>query len=458
MNNILRVSITLLLYTISLLLPGCKKYIDTPTSSTTNTINSLEKCERLLNNTEQLNTFPMSSEISADDYTLTYTTWQSAPRVEQLLHIWATDIFEGKRTFSDYSEPYETVYLANEVIRAIGSLTILPGQLQQRNYLLGAALFHRGTAFFNLLQLFARPYEAITAGTDTGICLQLSVDNTTDFKRSSMKESYDQVILDLKTAATLLPAHSPATVSRHKPSHMACQAMLARVFLTMRDYTQAQLYADSCLSSNGSLLDYNVCSEQWPFKESNPEIIYQACLSDTYTLILTTRDTAYSLDTVLYRSYGQNDLRQRLFFSLTTDRRPVLKSAYTGSLFFFAGLATDEMYLIRSECNARKGLIPAAMNDLNKLLIHRYKQNFYTARTATTISEALTQILTERRKELVFRGLRWQDLRRLGMEGSQDTIYRNIAGIRYTLPPKDLRYTLPIPPNGLAGGTVQNPR
>jgi hypothetical protein len=68
--------------------------------------------------------------------------------------------------------------------------------------------------------------------------------------------------------------------------------------------------------------------------------------------------------------------------------------------------------------------------------------------------------LLERRKELCFRGLRWQDLRRLNKEPEYaKTLTRKIDGITYTLPPNDPKYVFPIPPNVIAlSGMQQNPR
>ena len=69
--------------------------------------------------------------------------------------------------------------------------------------------------------------------------------------------------------------------------------------------------------------------------------------------------------------------------------------------------------------------------------------------------------LIERRKELLYRGLRWTDLRRLNKEtGRQTLLQRTIAGQSYSLPASDPRYTLLIPDNVISfnPGMHQNPR
>jgi hypothetical protein len=69
-------------------------------------------------------------------------------------------------------------------------------------------------------------------------------------------------------------------------------------------------------------------------------------------------------------------------------------------------------------------------------------------------------VLTERRKELVGRGLRWFDLRRLNLDPRfQKSLSRTIAGQTYELAPQSKKYTFPIPDQEVKTyGWVQNVR
>jgi hypothetical protein len=101
------------------------------------------------------------------------------------------------------------------------------------------------------------------------------------------------------------------------------------------------------------------------------------------------------------------------------------------------------------------------MNDLNNLLSFRYLTGTFVPLTASGPEQALDLVLTERRKELVFRGsLRWTDLRRFNKDlNLQVTVTHIINGTTYTLPPNDPRYAMPIPDQEVQlTGIPQNPR
>jgi len=66
----------------------------------------------------------------------------------------------------------------------------------------------------------------------------------------------------------------------------------------------------------------------------------------------------------------------------------------------------------------------------------------------------MTIILRERRKELIFRGLRWTDLKRLNKEEAGIILTRLFNGNTRQLLPKSNHYVLPIPDDALTGGTI----
>jgi hypothetical protein len=231
-----------------------------------------------------------------------------------------------------------------------------------------------------------------------------------------------------------------------RPSKAASYATLARAYLSMRVYDSAYKYADLSLKIKNELLDYNSSEVDSaaivPFQPFNEEIIFYSTQSGGYT---TTAPPYCSIDTVLYASYEPGDKRKTVFF------RPFngyyrFKGNYTANTNkLFSGIGTDEMYLTKAECLARKGNISDAMNILNTLLVKRWQTGTFIPYSAGDKEEALTIILKERRKELLMRCLRWIDIKRLNKEGANIIPTRIVNGQIYTLPPGDRRYALPLP-------------
>jgi tetratricopeptide (TPR) repeat protein len=299
--------------------------------------------------------------------------------------------------------------------------------------------------------IWAKAYDRSTAASDLGIPLRLNSDFNEPSVRASVQAVYDKIIGDLEQAIRLLPV-APEHVMR--PSRPAAYALLSRTYLAMREYDKAGKYADSCLQLKNTLIDYNTLnsSANFPISMFNSEVIAHHSLS-TSSLFGKTMDSS------LYRSYAANDLRKTIFFRSNGDGSYAFKGSYYGSAILFSGLATDEMYLTRAECFARAGNTTAALNDLNALLVKRYKSGTFVPVTAVDSQDALNKILIERRKELVHRNLRWMDVKRLNKEGANITIRRMINNKLYELPPNDPRYALPLPGYIVSiTGMPQNPR
>ena len=279
-------------------------------------------------------------------------------------------------------------------------------------------------------------------------------------KRSTVADTYQQVINDLQTAVTLLPEKQ---ILKTRPTKAAAYGALSRTYLSMQDYANAGKYADLCIQAYGpdSLIDYNSLNAgaAAPFKQFNKEVIFHA-IGQTNTLIANSRA---KIDSNLYRSFGTNDLRKKLFFKANSNNTYQFKGDYNGSGtssgYAFGGIVLDEMYLNRAEAYARNNQISLAMADLNKLMKNRWLVGLFTPFLASDQQSALTLILNERRKELIFRGTRWTDLRRL----KDDPIFsitpvRKLNNQIVKLDPLSPRYTLLIPSTVInLSGMQQNP-
>jgi hypothetical protein len=448
------------IFIASVLLTGltsCNKYLDKKPVISQVTISNISDAQAVLDKYDFINQNGASLlEGLADNYYHTTATFNALDVNMQSIYLWDKNANDYGSWSNTYSKP---VYYANVVLDALQALSVPAADKSSFDRVCGSALFIRAFAFYGLAQLYCRPYSA-TAQTDPGIVLRLSSDINIPSTRSTVQQTYDQVIADLKKAADLLPENSGYAT---RPNKISAYGALARVYLSMGAYVNAGKYADLYLTKQSTLMDYNTInvSASPVFPLFNPEYIYY---SRPYLFTAATSLLGAKIDSVLYKSYAANDLRKSLFFSTNADGSIAFRGSYEGQAGVFAsvpvdGICTDEMYLVRSECYARAGNKNAALDDLNALLIKRWKTNLFMGVTATDAADALTKILAERRKELLFRSVRWTDIRRLNLEGANITLQRLINGVVYTLPPNDLRYVELIPVEVLNLAPLpQNPR
>ncbi|HEX9513937.1 MAG TPA: RagB/SusD family nutrient uptake outer membrane protein [Puia sp.] len=425
---------------------SCKKsaFLDANPDQSQIVPTTVADCQELLDNDVVMNGYgnsgyPSLGETGCDDYTVSAAQYTGYTAADQHAVVWASGIYNGQ-TVSDWDLPYRVIFYSNEVLDVLSGITPPSSPSADWNQAKGIALFYRGYALYELAQLFAPPYDSSRAGTDWGLPLRMSADVNEKIYRATVKDTYTRILDDLGTSVPLLlenPGWDP-----NRPARAAAYGILSRVCLSMRNYTQAGLYADSCLQIRHALMDYNTIDSTvvFPFSRINPEVIFSIARFRTGPSAIA---RSYA-DSVLFNSYQANDLRKKLFFR----SGPLFFGRYDSSAYAFGGLATDELWLTRAECSARAGQTAAAMNDLNTLLQTRLRTGTFTPVVATDAGDALLKVLTERRKELLYRGLRWTDLRRLNKEPQLAiTLHRTVNGEVYTLPPNDARYVYAIPDN-----------
>lgn len=463
-------TITFLLYfSLIVLLSACSKsdFLDEKPASNLLVPATLNDFQALLDNTNVMNFTGGLAQLASDDYTVTDEAYQSVPVATQRnSYIWAKDLYGGEREIRDWNKLYEQVFYTNAVLDGLARYA--DAENPQARYLKGWALFARAFSFYDLIRNFCKAYDAATAATDPGIPLRLSPAIDYTQPRATLQQSFGQVLSDLSESETLLPVERPSA-NLNRPSKLAVYALLARIFLDMGDYSRALDNAEKCLALYDVLLDYNTISKTsaTPFSTTNAELIYnawQVAVYGEFTGNYTAASARIAPD--LLGIYSANDLRKAVYFNARPDNSYIKKRGYNGyGAYGFTGLATDEVYLVKAECLARKGERISAMNTLNQLLRKRWSPAAttpaapYQDLTAATPDEALQKILLERRKELVWRGLRWHDLKRLNREGVGITLTRMVAGTRYTIAPNDPRYVFPIPDDEIAlSGITQNIR
>lgn len=438
----LRDTVTSMLLTLLslIMLSSCEKYLDEKSDNSLVIPETLTDLQGIMDDNESMNSnTPGFGESSADDVFVRGDVFNTFGDLDKKVYTWQVEIYNYP---NDWAFSYIPIYNSNYCLEKIELINQTASNRDQWNNIKGSALFFRGYYFLNLIWEYSKAYNENTADTDLGIIIRLNSNFNIPSQRASVRDSYMQAIKDLLNASYYLPDR-PMHVMR--PSKGACYGALARAYLSMRNYDSAYKYAELCLGIKNDIKNYNdpdISTGNVSFQPFNKEIIFYSTQSQNYTC----KSPIYgSIDSTLFSSYDNNDRRKSVFFRLFNGYQRFKGNYSAQSNVLFSGIACDEILLIKAECLARKGEINQAMAELNNLLINRFLTGTFTPITVSDQMEALTIILKERRKELLMRGLRWADIKRLNVE-NWNIVPKRIANNQvFELEPNSKKYALPIP-------------
>ncbi|MGL5274207.1 SusD family protein [Myroides marinus] len=346
------------------------------------------------------------------------------------------DVNPGKDAKSyGYLQFYESIFYASQTIIS-GSQTMQPGD--QKEQLLGEAYGLRALAYFDLTNLYVKPYDKNTATTDLAIVLQNEIDIENQKPRSTMAEVYAQIHSDIDNAKKHLKVTIYEEGKNYRFTLAAIYALEAKVNLYQKDYEAALVSVDKALTYKSELQDINT-----DIKTS------VASFKSVESILALEEGLDYSLQTTalvsdeLYNIYDrENDLRFATSFEKVREGY-ISKKTGTGEMK--SSFRTSELYIIKAEALGHLNRLAEAKSTIEKLIVSRYKPE-----AAVKVKQKLSGldqkgfisfILDERNKEFALEGHRWYDLRRL----HQKQIVHKFGNETFTLSENDLRYTLPFP-------------
>src|SRR5690606_30549954 len=357
----------------------------------------------------------------------------------------------------DFSVAYNRILRCNIILDGIEKIPMTEINEMEWKNVKGSAHFYRALDYYNLCQLYAQPL-GLASQESLGMPLRTDPDPTVKINRATLQETYSLIRSDLEIAEPLLPLEG---INVFRPSQLAIYALWARFFLQQEDYEKALNAAEKILKSKNQLMDYNeiqlTSNYTFPiYGIGNKEVFFSTAAHKPFVL----SHNILQVDSVLYGYYEDGDLRRDLFFKESSDGRVNFWGSYYGNDMFFTGFALDEIYLIRAEALVRLGQPVQACEMLNSLLRTRFLNSIYEDFISDDSNEILDKILLERRKQLIFRGVRWEDLRRLNLHPeTAKTLVRILGDERYELLPNSKRYVWTFPTEAiLVGGFEQNER
>ncbi|HWB93250.1 MAG TPA: RagB/SusD family nutrient uptake outer membrane protein [Puia sp.] len=444
--------------------PACNKFLNKPANASLPSPTTVADFQAMMDQSS-LTTWvtPGLGPVYVEDYRWAAAASGFADSFSLGVYTWQPALFASVIEAS-WSHPYAAIYTCNTVLANLPQLDRLDSaDAVAARFVMGQAFFLRAFMYYHLAETFGQPYRPATASTDMGVPLRINENVMANAPRASMLAVYQQIISDLGRAIPRLPAALQAA-NRNRPCRGAAYGLLARVWLTCQDYVKAQLYADSSLMSYDSLIDFNALDSTslHPFSASgNSEVLFQ-CTALNYPLQY---GRSVLIDSALYNSYSPDDLRRVVFFQPVTSGMMAgnhyFKGEYSGLAYLFSGIAVDEIYFISAESKAWNGDLDGALSDVNTLLAKRWRSGRFLPYSAAglTRDSVLHFVLAEKRKETVFREVRFYDLRRLNQYPAfAVTLSRVYGGQAFSLLPGSPRYAFPIPQQEIdLSGVVQNP-
>ena len=411
---------------------------------------------------------------------------------------------------------YRTINSANRLIE--GSQLITPSAAEQQAYnsILAQAYAIRAYSHFQLLCYFA---PNLKDNSSLGVILQTKVPGSNDkLPRNTVGEVFASIESDLNFAySNIEPVKLPSTTSSSYKfvSKTFIDALRARMYLYRGNFTLAEQYADTVISSSGLTLtpagtvvvnpttgfanaafygSYTVASTS-PYKSmlqdfSRGEVIMaldrpvgKAGIASQFYFNRTqlTGGPYMDLGRAVFNQLNNvaGDVRRHAYIDPTSKVDANYQTYPFGQFLLNDVLCIDkysgksgaelnsdlklfrlsEMYFIKAECRVNANDLVGAAQRIKAV---RDARNFIAPVTLpvyTNATQAWNDILKERRLELVLEGHRYLDLKRIGALAGVTKTERDPKDVEgYTLKEiniNDNRFTLPIPSDEIKANPLQ---
>lgn len=308
--------------------------------------------------------------------------------------------------------------------------TELSNQYQGEMYFVRALIYH------NLMIHFAAPYNMQSYNNGYGLPLYThsittkeEIEEALTIGRSSVEQTYAQILSDLNQAESMLPAVNPVNnISR--PNKYAAIALKSRVYLHMRDWNNVLNEAKKFDNSDYAL----EADPATPFLsyDNNSESIFSVenSAEDNPSVngSLTSMFNPYQrymcpMSPVLYNSelwLADDKRRTELVEIYATDNVPYCYKYRSSTREEYAPiLRLAEVYLNAAEAALRSGDLATALtylNDVRNRSLANPAAQAYTSSSFNSTADFLNAILWERRFETFGEGLRWADIHRLATD------------------------------------------
>jgi len=355
---------------------------------------------------------------------------------------------------------YSDIYNTNIILDNIDGVS---GGQAKKDEVKGQTLVIRARCYYNLIRFYQHTY--IIAKDKPGVPLILTSAIHEEVARATVDEVYSSILKDLKDAETLLANYVRPSIAYYDLD--VVNFLLADVYLTMNNWSEAQKYANKIHTKYPlmSLAEYQdgftTQNQEWVLgyvateQDNNSENLArfwdygQAGTNDPYRLLTPSTHFMDIMNNDPRSMFVPNPTEAGKFASVKFLEKHA--SAPYGDMI---DMRAAEMYLVEAEAAARQGNTTEALNILN--LIQNARPGAIVSST-TNQDELIQEILLERRKEMYGEGLDYFDIKRLQLPIEKSLANGN--NLDLSLPANSNKLTLMIPDKEILNNKlmVQNP-
>ncbi len=495
-NKVVKTGFIILLV---ILINSCSNFLDEVPDNRVS-LDDLDKAAQLLTNAYSVAS-PAFTDWMTDD--VGYTRGTTKRPSHERIYAWEDDTSDPTEQDSPayfWFNTYGAIAHSNEVLAALDNITATSEEeIARKKSIQSEALLTRAYGHFMLVNLFAKHYDETTAATDLGVPYIETPETVfiATYKRNTVQQVYDKVERDMLLGLELLDDSFFSNSGKYHFNRNAALAFASRFYLFKADYEECVKFSDQLLGSDPSPFIRDMTStafqnvsssvDGYPQLYSSPDLASNLLLMRKISLVQRNDFAFGPLDTSYSQLFGDN------MFGGTTDQRenpafvkgdnsvfPVRYQSLfersslnsnTGLPYHIAlSFRGEEVVLNRAEANIFLNRIDDVISDLQALTDRRYSLGSGSNRTITIekirsfigisnndrFALYIYIVELERRKEFITQGMRWFDIKRLGIEVTH-VLQDQFSTI--TLEQDDLRKVIQIPKTAIdVGGLAANPR
>jgi hypothetical protein len=313
-----------------------------------------------------------------------------------------------------WTTAYQSIYLVNACISGIENSTTISASAKKS--MTSEAFVIRSFLYFNLVNIYGD--VPLIVGTDYSVNEKIG--------RSPVNIIYQQIIGDLQTAQSGL---SKGQVINTRANYYAATALLAKVYLYNKQYSDAIKQSDLILTSGNFSLEpdpnsvFLAASNEtiWSFAPVIPNL----ATMEGYIFVPSSSGVipSYLITNSLYNSFESGDLRRLDWIGIDTVSNQVYPFPYKYKTGRVSGTPNEnyvvlrlaDIYLVEAEAKANMNDVTGALVNLNVVRERAGLPDML----ASSQSEIVTAITSERQHEFFCEwGNRWFDVNRLNLSQS----------------------------------------